>query len=154
MRSGKLALGGVMTALAVALLLLTAAPVATIALAALAGLTGRLTLPLLGARLAGSVAVGLVFVGIDAAAKVIWHRPGIGLGDTLMVAILAWWLTGTQLLVMFLLAFWLGALVGVVLLLARRSHCQVTVAFLPFINLAFLLAYFWGAPLAAALFGG
>lgn len=38
--SGKLALGGVLTALAVVLLLLTASPVATVALAAVAGLTG------------------------------------------------------------------------------------------------------------------
>jgi len=119
---------------------------------------GSLTLAMLGKCLLSSLAIGLIFWLIDQAARRIWRRTGIGLGDTYMVMILAWWLSPGQLLVMFLLAFWLGAIVGVLqivfLWLAGLERRDLTVAFLPFINIAFLVSYVYGRGIFGWLFGG
>ena len=111
----------------------------------------------IGPVLLRSLGVGAVFWVLDWVARRIWKRPGIGLGDTLMVMLLAWWLPSVgELAVMFLLAFWLGAIVGLLILgFAKlgRVKKQPTIAFLPFINLAFLLSCFWGQQLSAWILG-
>ncbi len=117
-------------------------------------LTGSLTVIDIGWRLLGSVGIGVVFVAIDWVARKVWQQTGIGSGDQLMVMTLAWWLTPLQLLVMFLVSFWLGALVGVgVLLAAKKYQCESTLPFLPFVVCGFAVAVFWGEELGQLLLG-
>lgn len=119
-------------------------------LSLLAG-TGMLGWQQFGTHLLGSLAIGGAFWLIDVGARHFLGQAGIGLGDTLLVMILAWWLSPVQLVVMFLLSFWLGAIVGVLILifarLAGMKRQRLTVAFLPFICSAFLLAWQWGEEL-------
>ncbi len=105
---------------------------------------GTCTWAWLVSRFLGSAGVGLVFGLIDYVARRVWGQTGIGLGDTLLTMAVAWWLTLPQLTVMFLLAFWLGAIVGLLLMAFWKRSRSSAVAFLPFIVMAFFGAYFCG----------
>ncbi len=90
---------------------------------------------------------GLVFGGYYALNKLSqwwWKKQGLGSGDMWMFLILLWWLSPKQLLVMFLFSFWLGAIVGIFLLLKQKNLKKHRLAFLPFVNLAFMMAYYGG----------
>ena len=115
--------------------------------------SGQLLLSNICVRAIESVVIGSVFWLIDASCRRLWHKPGIGSGDTYLVMLLAWWLAPLQLLMMFLLAFWLGAVIGVVILALKKDKSNTTLAFLPFINGAFLLAYVYGQQIFAWIFG-
>ncbi len=119
---------------------------------------GSLTVSDFGVSLAGCLAVGGAFWLIDRLSRRFLGKAGIGLGDTVLVMILAWWLSPVQVVVMFLLAFWIGAVVSVLVLvflkLARLPTDKLTVAFLPFIVSAFLVSYFVGEDLWRLVMGG
>lgn len=118
------------------------------------------TSPTLGALMQ----TGMYALAFAAFFALLWMGSGgraIGLADSPLVFGLAL-IAGPMAFMGFLLSFWIGALVGIVLLAAPRSSATMKseVPFAPFLALGFLLAYFtqWDpfslTMIFAALFGG
>ena len=98
---------------------------------------------ILGERVLMALLWGGFFWLIDFLAKKILHVPtALGTGDTFLVMILSLWLSPEQSLVMILIAFWTGALVGIGLLLRKKITRQGDgkVAFIPFLIWGFFFA--------------
>jgi prepilin signal peptidase PulO-like enzyme (type II secretory pathway) len=70
----------------------------------------------------------------------------MGLGDAKLALGIGWFLPFPQGIAAVIIAFWSGALVGILLLLARRKKFTLKseMPFAPFLVLGFLLAYFFG----------
>ncbi|MDO5561564.1 MAG: prepilin peptidase [bacterium] len=104
---------------------------------------GDFTWQVVAVRLLVAFLLWLLFVAIDKLAKLFWRvNVALGSGDAFLIAILALWLPPAWSLIMLLLAFWSGALVGVGLLLRKRffHRGDGKIAFIPFLVLGF-----WGA---------
>ena len=114
--------------------------------------TGTLTVWQVAGRVISGMVVALTFVLINQVSRWWLKRPGIGSGDMWLVLMLAWWLPIKSLVVMFLLQFWLGAAVGLLVVCWARRY-RVSIAFLPFITSAFLASFYLGEPIFEALFG-
>ena len=68
----------------------------------------------------------------------------MGWGDVKLVGLLALWLAYPKIIVGLFLAFFVGALVGVWLLITKEKKWQDEVPFGPFLILGALVAFFWG----------
>ncbi len=90
-----------------------------------------------------TLATAAVFALFFAALWLFSGGRAMGLADTPLVAALAL-LAGPAALSGFLFSFWIGALVGIVLLarVPRGARMGIEVPFAPFLALGFLLAYF------------
>ena len=93
----------------------------------------------LGSSLAGFLAGGGLFYLIAVLSK-----GGLGGGDIKLMAVLGLATGWPLVLLVFLLAFLLGALVGLVLLFAKVKTWRSALPFAPFLTLAFFLILFWG----------
>jgi len=80
------------------------------------------------------------------------HGRGMGRGDFELAFFLSLFLSFPYALLMVLLAFWIGAVVGIGLLLTRRYSFQSRIAFGPFLILGFFLVLLWGRALFPLLF--
>lgn len=103
---------------------------------------------IVGEKLLMALLWGGFFWLIDFLAKKILHVPtALGAGDTFLVMILSLWLSPEQSLVMILVAFWTGALIGVLLLgrkkIAHRGKAKI--AFIPFLAWGFFFALTYSA---------
>ncbi|HMM21361.1 MAG TPA: prepilin peptidase [Selenomonadales bacterium] len=97
--------------------------------------TGRLSLPEagLGALLAGGVLLAIVLL-----------TDGMGMGDACYAAAAGLWLGWKLALVMLLLAFLSGGIIGSLLLIFRIRGRKDPIPFGPFLCLATFVAWFWG----------
>jgi leader peptidase (prepilin peptidase)/N-methyltransferase len=71
-------------------------------------------------------------------------RGGMGGGDIKLMAVLGLAAGWPYVLVVFLLSFILGSLSGLVLLVSKKRALKDSLAFAPFLSLAFFLVTFWG----------
>ena len=71
-------------------------------------------------------------------------KGGMGGGDIKLMAVLGFALGWPLVLIVFLLAFLLGAAVGVILMLAGKKTRRDPLPFGPFIAISFLISVFWG----------
>jgi leader peptidase (prepilin peptidase)/N-methyltransferase len=71
----------------------------------------------------------------------------MGGGDIKLVAVLGFWFGWVNLLLMMFLAFFVGGLVGSVLLLTGLKKRKDGIAFGPFLVLASFVVSMWGKPL-------
>lgn len=92
-----------------------------------------------GSSLAGFLAGGGLFCLIAFLSK-----GGLGGGDIKLMAVLGLAAGWPFVLLVFLLAFILGAAVGLLLLLFKMKTWRSPLPFAPFLSLAFFLAAFWG----------
>lgn len=92
---------------------------------------------LIGGLLGGGVFLGLALVS----------RGGMGGGDIKLVTVLGFWFGWVNLLLMMFLAFFVGGLVGSVLLLTGLKKRKEGIAFGPFLVLASFVVSMWGRPL-------
>lgn len=92
-----------------------------------------------GSSLTGFLVGGGLFYLIAVLSK-----GGLGGGDIKLMAVLGLATGWPFVLLVFLLAFLLGAAVGLVLLFARVKTWRSALPFAPFLTLAFLLVAFWG----------
>ena len=94
-----------------------------------------------------AILLWLFFVLVDWLACKVWRtQVALGSGDAFLIAILALWLPPVLSLMMLLLAFWSGALVGLVLLLRKKifHRGDGKLAFIPFLVLGFFGALTYG----------
>ncbi|MCC5866332.1 MAG: prepilin peptidase [Wenzhouxiangella sp.] len=123
-------------------------------------LPDQLTLPLLWLGLAINLWLGLfasiedAVIGAIAGYGVLWTifhgfrlltgKEGMGYGDFKLLAALGAWLGWQALPVIVLLASLVGAVVGVILIVAARHGRDIPIAFGPYLALAGWIAMIWG----------
>ncbi len=71
-------------------------------------------------------------------------KGGIGGGDIKLMAVLGFEAGWPYVLVVFMLAFLLGAAVGVALLVCKKKQRKEPLAFAPFMSVSFFISIFWG----------
>lgn len=89
---------------------------------------------------AGLLIGGLVIGSIFA----ITLGKGIGLGDAKFAAVLGITLGGPKTLLMLFLAFVIGAVFGIIVIILKKADKQTAIPFGPFIFLGWILAMLWG----------
>lgn len=89
--------------------------------------------------LTGFISGGALFYVIALASK-----GGMGGGDIKLMAVLGFAAGWPYVLVLFILSFILGALVGSLLLITKKRVLKDSLPFAPFLSLGFLLTTFWG----------
>jgi len=94
--------------------------------------------PLTGATLGLLAGGGLFFL------IAVLSKGGMGGGDIKLMAVLGFAVGWPLVFVVFLLAFLLGAAVGVALLINRKKMRHDPLPFAPFLALAFFISVFWG----------
>lgn len=102
-----------------------------------------LMIPNIWTLLAGPVVALPVFV--------LWHMTrgrGMGFGDVLLLLPLGWLAGISRGLAGLLMAFWLGAIFGVVLLAHGKKNMKSPIAFGPFIIIGFMLAFLYNIDMA------
>lgn len=95
----------------------------------------------------GALAAGVSLMGLLWFIFWVTKERGMGFGDVkfaLGMGILLGW---PRALIAILLAFWLGAIMGVILILSRLKGLKDKIAFGPFLVLATAVALVWGQPL-------
>lgn len=97
---------------------------------------------------------GLVASIIFALLIILTKGRGMGWGDVKYVFFLGLVLGFPSILTAIFLAFFLGALFALVLIVLRRKHFGQTIPFGPFLSLGGLLALLWGNELARWYLGG
>ncbi|NLC12253.1 MAG: prepilin peptidase [Firmicutes bacterium] len=89
----------------------------------------------------GFLISGIIFIVID-----ILSRGGMGAGDIKLIAVLGFLTGWPNILYVIFLAFVLGAVAGIILIMARKKTKKDTIPFAPFIAIAFLITTLWGMP--------
>ena len=92
---------------------------------------------------AGYLALWVVFWSY----KLATGKDGMGYGDFKLLAAIGAWLGWKMLPVVILLSSFVGAIVGISLIVFARHGRNVPIPFGPYLVLAGLIALFWGEPL-------
>lgn len=95
----------------------------------------------------GSALLGMVTGGGLLFAVLLVSRGGMGGGDVKLMAVLGLLVGWPYVLVVLMLSFITGGLVGIALLLRGRKTRKSPLPFGPFLSLAFFVAVFWGRQL-------
>jgi len=78
---------------------------------------------------------------------------GIGVGDVKLAALLGLMLGYPLIIVGLFMAFIIGALFGLILIIAGKKKMKDTIAFGPFLIIGFYIAFFWGYQIINWCFG-
>lgn len=97
----------------------------------------------------GAVAAFLFFFLLVALSKEKW----MGMGDAYLVILLGLILGWPEILLGLMLAFTLGALSGIALILFKKKNMDSQIPFAPFLVLGSLIALFWYQPITEWYFG-
>ncbi len=95
----------------------------------------------------GAIAGYLVLWSVYWAFKLITGKEGMGYGDFKLLAAIGAWLGWNMLPLVILLSSIVGAVVGIVLIVAARHGRNVPIPFGPYLAGGGLIALFWGVPL-------
>lgn len=87
------------------------------------------------------LAIGTAWIG---AIVLTTGGRGMGIGDIKLAALMGATLGGPKTLIALLLAFIIGALAGVILIVSKKATCKTAIAFGPFLALGWLIAVLWG----------
>ncbi len=85
--------------------------------------------------------------------KLVTGKEGMGYGDFKLLAAIGAWLGWQVLPLTILLSSFVGALVGIALIVLARRGRNVPIPFGPYLATAGVIALFWGKPLTAAYIG-
>ena len=99
--------------------------------------------------IAGYLALWLVFWGF----KLATGKDGMGYGDFKLLAALGAWLGWQMLPLTILLSSFVGAVIGLGLMVFARHGRNVPIPFGPYLAIAGIIAMFWGKPLTQAYLG-
>jgi leader peptidase (prepilin peptidase)/N-methyltransferase len=113
---------------------------------------GRLA-PDLRSSLIGAIAGYVSLWGVYHAFRLITGKEGMGYGDFKLFAAIGAWLGWQVLPLTILLAAGVGAIVGVVMILAKRARRETPIPFGPFLAAAGWLALLYGHEIVARYFG-
>jgi len=103
----------------------------------------------LGSAVIGAAAGYLVLWTVFWAFKLLTGKEGMGYGDFKLLAAIGAWLGWKMLPLVILLSSFVGAAVGVALIVFTRRGRNVPIPFGPYLAAAGLIALFWGEPLTS-----
>lgn len=95
----------------------------------------------------GAIVSGLV---VALCFFILWYATkgrGLGFGDVKYVLVMGWLLGSERTIVATFLAFAIGAIVGIVLMLVQGRKLKSKIAFGPFLVLGTLISLMWGLPI-------
>ncbi len=98
---------------------------------------------------AGYLSLWLVYQGF----KITTGKEGMGYGDFKLLAALGAWLGWQMLPLTILLSSFVGALIGIAMMVFARHGRDVPIPFGPYLAIAGIVAMFWGKPLTQAYLG-
>ncbi len=101
----------------------------------------------------GAMAGYLSLWGVYWLFKLATGKEGMGYGDFKLLAALGAWLGWQMLPVVILLSSFVGAVVGIALMVVARRGRNVPIPFGPYLAAAGVIALFWGKPLTRAYLG-
>lgn len=101
----------------------------------------------------GAVAGYLTLWSVYWGFKLITGKEGMGFGDFKLLAALGAWLGWQMLPLTILLSSFVGALIGLSLIVFARQGRNVPIPFGPYLAIAGVIALFWGKPLTQAYLG-
>lgn len=96
-----------------------------------------------------TAAAVLIFFGA------LWYfsnGKAMGFGDVKLAPALVLFLGASKGVLAILLSFWIGAIVGIILMLMKRAGWKSEIPFGPFLVLGAFIALLWGEPLMRAYF--
>ena len=96
--------------------------------------------------IAGYLALWAIYWGF----KLATGKEGMGYGDFKLLAAIGAWLGWQMLPLTILLSSFVGAVIGIALIIATRRGREVPIPFGPYLAAAGVLALFWGQPLTRA----
>jgi leader peptidase (prepilin peptidase)/N-methyltransferase len=99
--------------------------------------------------MAGYLSLWLVYWGF----KLATGKEGMGYGDFKLLAALGAWLGWQMLPLIILLSSFVGAIIGITLMVFARRGRNVPIPFGPYLAIAGIIAIFWGKSLTHALLG-
>ncbi len=99
--------------------------------------------------IAGYLSLWLVYWGF----KLFTGKEGMGYGDFKLLAAIGAWVGWQVLPLMILMSSFVGALVGIALIVIARHGRNVPIPFGPYLAAAGIIALFWGKPLTQAYLG-
>lgn len=99
--------------------------------------------------MAGYLSLWLVYWGF----KLATGKEGMGYGDFKLLAALGAWLGWQALPLTILLSSFVGAVIGIALMVFARHGRNVPIPFGPYLAIAGIIALFWGKSLTQTLFG-
>lgn len=105
-----------------------------------------------GDYLLGALVGGAIFWGINLIALLVLKKEGMGFGDVKLMASLGFMFGVKNILVIALVAFFAGAIVGIIILIIKRKQSGVYMAFGPFIALGAITVMFLGADFIMELY--
>ena len=112
------------------------------------GLFADLHAAVIGA-MAGYLSLWSVYWGF----KLLTGKEGMGYGDFKLLAALGAWLGWKMLPLLILLSSFVGAIVGIGLMVLARHGRNVPIPFGPYLAIAGIVTLFWGGPLTRAYLG-
>ncbi len=107
----------------------------------------------LASAVIGAMAGYLALWSVYWAFKLATGKEGMGFGDFKLLAAIGAWLGWQALPLTILLSSFVGAAVGILLIVAARHGRNVPIPFGPYLAAAGLIALFWGKPLTQSYLG-
>jgi len=99
------------------------------------------------------ILAALVAGGVFWLAVVLTRGRGMGMGDAKLAFALGWLFGWPDVLLLIMLAFIMGGIVGIGIILKKRGGAKMLVPFGPFLALAALLVFVWGESILINYFG-
>lgn len=95
-------------------------------------------------HLLGAIIGGAIFWGLGGLALIIFKKEGMGFGDVKLMAALGFMFGIKNILVISLVSFFIGAIIGSILLIFRKKEATSYIPFGPFIVAATIILMFIG----------
>lgn len=102
--------------------------------------------------LIGAAIGGAIFYFLNLIALLILKKEGMGLGDVKLMAALGFLFGIKNILVITLVSFFIGAIIGIIVMIIKRKEKEEYIAFGPFIVIATILLMFTGADIIIEIF--
>lgn len=102
--------------------------------------------------LIGAAIGGAIFYSLNLIALLILKKEGMGLGDVKLMAALGFLFGIKNILVITLVSFFIGAIIGIIVMIIKRKEKEEYIAFGPFIVIATILLMFTGANIIIEIF--
>lgn len=102
--------------------------------------------------LLGAVIGGAIFYSLNLIALIILKKEGMGLGDVKLMAALGLLFGIKNILVITLVSFMIGAVIGIIVMIVKRKEKEEYIAFGPFIVIATVILMFTGPDIIIEIF--
>ena len=102
--------------------------------------------------LIGALIGGAIFYSLNLIALLILKKEGMGFGDVKLMAALGLLFGIKNILVITLVSFFIGAIIGIIVMIIKRKEKEEYIAFGPFIVIAAVILMFTGADVIIEIF--